>query len=384
MIRAVSGMIIFILVVAVLVGCAVTTSVVLWKTHRSRAGRVTVATATIAGNLFWLAVPLIIADRTTMVASVLRSVTAPPFFTWYSASILFTALLLLLLAIKVTFLRRHSFFDFVRIPSLLFWTAGTLVFTIGVFQALIPLEIKRVEIEIESLDPRLRGTKIALLSDIHAGLFTRRSRLHRIGSELAALEPHLVLAAGDLIDDEPRFTEKLLSTFEPVPVPIPVLAVLGNHEMYGDPHEFIRRMAGSRVRLLVNEGFPFERDGATLWIAGLSDYAADRDGELAPNIAAAVSKRPAGATTILFAHQPRAFRVAPEAGAELTLAGHTHGGQLAVPGTDITLAGAFLPCDTGICTDSEGRRLYVTTGAGYWVVPSRFGVPPEIVLITLR
>ena len=121
---------------------------------------------------------------------------------------------------------------------------------IGVYTALVPLDDERVPIVISNAPP----TRIVIIADLHIGLFTRPSRLRQIFATAAALSPDVVLLAGDLVDDDPYFVPKLLDGVRSLPPTTPLLAVLGNHEMYGQPLEFIARLRGSRVRLLVNEG----------------------------------------------------------------------------------------------------------------------------------
>src|SRR5207248_2453283 len=98
---------------------------------------------------------------------------------------------------------------------------------------------------------------------------------------------------------------------------VPILGVLGNHEMYGAPLEMIARLRGSRVRLLVNEGVAMRG----LWLAGISDYAAQSPA-LKPNFDAALAGRGAR-LPIVFAHQPRAFPDAIARAVPLTLCAHS-------------------------------------------------------------
>src|SRR5205814_860664 len=96
--------------------------------------------------------------------------------------------------------------------------------------------------------------RIAVIGDLHVGLFSRPSRLRTIFETARAERPDLVCLAGDLVDDDPFFAPKLLASVAALGPTVPVIGVLGNHEMYGDPVEMIERLRGSRVHLLVNEG----------------------------------------------------------------------------------------------------------------------------------
>src|SRR5438034_308349 len=83
---------------------------------------------------------------------------------------------------------------------------------------------------------------VVVLSDPHVGLFTRPSRLRHIFATTTALRPNVVLLAGDLVDDDPAFVPKLIEGMRALDASIPLFAVLGNHEMYGAPMEFIGRL----------------------------------------------------------------------------------------------------------------------------------------------
>ncbi len=214
----------------------------------------------------------------------------------------------------------------------------------------------------------------------------------------------MIVLAGDSIDDDPYFESKLLDGVGIVPHDMPVVAVLGNHEMYGDPHEAIAKLRASRVHLLLNEGMaigqaphprsadPLPASGARdslrrrpgeglVWLAGISDYAA-RLAELRPNMEAAIAGRGARFPVVI-AHQPKAFDDARRLHLPLTICAHTHGGQLGFRPLRWSLAGLFLPYHMGLY-ERDGSQLYVNTGTGYWLLPFRLGITPEITLIELR
>jgi len=148
--------------------------------------------------------------------------------------------------------------------------------------------------------------------------------------------------------------------------------------MYGQPFEVIRRLRGSRIHLLVNEGLPLRG----LWFAGLSDYAASIDA-LKPNFESALAQKPVDAFPIVVAHQPRAFPDAQKRALPLTLCAHTHGGQLGFRPWRWSLAGLFLPYHMGLYRRG-GSQVYVNTGTGYWLLPWRLGLTSEITLVELR
>jgi predicted MPP superfamily phosphohydrolase len=331
----------------------------------------------VLGNLMWLFFPIL--NARTPFSRVVRAVLGPPWFAWQSFAIVYSAVVLLLLALPWLFVhKRVPFARFARWPSrALLWItiAGG---AIGVVQALVPLRVERVTVALRDLPPALEGKRIALLGDLHVGLFTRPSRLRRIFATTNALRPDVVLLAGDHVDDDPVFVPKLIEGMRPLDATIPLFAVLGNHEMYGAPAEFIARVRLTRIRLLINEGV----DAGGLWIAGISDYAAQTPA-LRPDMAAALRARPPAAFPILLSHQPKSFDEARRRGIALTLCAHTHGGQCGFRPLHLSLAGLFLPYHMGLY-ERGGAQLYVNTGTGYWLLPWRLGMTPEITLIELR
>jgi predicted MPP superfamily phosphohydrolase len=330
----------------------------------------------ILGNLMWLFLPLL--NQRTQFMRVIRAVLGPPWFAWLAFAAMYTAVIAILLIAWVPFRKRATFEQFARRPSRLFLWFIVIGSVVGFYQAIVPLRVERVRVLLKDLPPELGGTKLVLISDLHTGLFTRSSRLKRIFGIAAGERASAILLAGDLIDDDPYYTPKLLAATTGVTQPM--IATLGNHEIYGGPFEQIAALRGTRVKLLVNEGV----DLGGLWIAGLSDYAARRGPKpLIPDIDAALRGKPAGAFPIVVAHQPAAFADARKRGLPLTLVGHTHGGQLGFRPLHITLAGLFLPYDMGLY-EKDGAQLYVTTGAGYWLLPFRLGMSPEIVVIELQ
>ena len=157
----------------------------------------------------------------------------------------------------------------------------------------------------------------------------------------------------------------------------PVYAVLGNH----DPLELADALEEMDVRLLLNERSAFERGGARLWLAGVDDphiYEAD-------NIAKAVDGVPAGEPVVLLAHSPELYRKAAFGGIELMLCGHTHGGQLCLPGGWPVIANAHVPPRlVRGAWRYHHLQGYTSAGCGVSGVECRFNCPPEIVLHHLR
>ncbi len=327
------------------------------------AGRRWIIAAAVIGNLLWPFFPLI--RSFDAVGRIVRAVIGPPWFGWAVFTIVYTALVGIpgfLLPARVGARWSRVFLAITLVASI-----------IGFYQAIVPLRVERIRIDLENLPVDAEGTRIALLSDLHVGLFTRSRRVDQIFATTRDLRPDLVLLAGDLVDDDPYFVPKLLAGTRILDPATPLLAVLGNHEIYGDPNRVIESLKSTRIRLLVNESYRFK----SISIAGISDYAGS--GALAPDIARAAT----GPYPILLSHQPKAFDEARRRKIALTLCGHTHGGQCGFRPLGWSLAGVFLPYHMGPY-QRGASQMYVNTGTGYWFVPFRLGMTPEITLIELR
>jgi len=305
-------------------------------------------------NVLWVMLPVIRNTRTDF-SRLVRAIFGPPWIAWLVFILLYSAVMIV--ARREIFSRVFLWITLLTVPA-------------GVYAALVPLRVERVPVSV----PGAGNARIVELADLHVGLFTRPSRLRTIFTTAAAAQPDAIVIAGDLIDDDPYFVPKLLEGAAHVPPHIPIYAVLGNHEMYGAPEEVIARLRGSRIRLLVNDGVAVQN----LWLAGISDFAA-RKPDLRPDFEAALAGR-GDRVPVILSHQPKAFDEARRLNVPLTICAHTHGGQFGFRPLRWSLAGLFLPFDMGLYRRGESQ-LYVNTGTGYWLLPFRLGMTPEITVI---
>ena len=364
----------FLIALAIFIPFNVVTWLGLTRIHPRRRRGVWIAI--VIGNAMWPFFAIL--NARTDFSRAIRASLGPAWFGWQCFAILYTTLLALIAIAWLPF-RKRKFTSFAHAPSKAFLWIVIIGGVVGYYEAIVPIRVEHVPVTIANLPPALDGTRIALLADLHVGIFTRESRLHQFFATAQAQRPDVVILAGDLIDDDPYFVPKLLRGAATLDPSIPLLAVLGNHEMYGAPFEVIDKLHGSRIHLLVNEGFALSKD---LWIAGISDFAA-RDPRLDPNFDRALAGAPAGAFPIVIAHQPKAFDPARARHIALTLVAHTHGGQLGFRPLHWSLAGLFLRYHMGLYRAGDSQ-LYVNTGTGYWLLPFRLGMTPEITLIELR
>jgi len=157
----------------------------------------------------------------------------------------------------------------------------------------------------------------------------------------------------------------------------PVYAILGNH----DTIRMAPPMEDLGIRLLLNEAVPLEREGAAIWLAGIDDPHYYR----AENLEKATDRIPEGAVSILLSHSPEMYRHAAYAGFDAMLNGHTHGGQICLPGGVPVILNANAP--RAFCNGPwryHGLHGYTSVGAGVCIVDVRLNCPPEITLHTLR
>ena len=272
--------------------------------------------------------------------------------------------------------------------------------------------VREVEIPIANLPPALDGLRIMQLSDIHIGSYMPTAQVRRAVAMANELKGHLAVVTGDFVSSKSDPLEECITELSRLRAPLGVWGCNGNHEIYaeaeGKSAELFQRLDMKLLRL---ENAEIRWQGSAFNLIGV-DYQRQRDTE---------GKHPlmlAGVETlvrrdvpnILLSHNPNSFRKAAELGIELSLAGHTHGGQVRVeildhrwsPAQFLTpyVAGLYrrpllASANTGDAADSSGpavaipdlhrsSAIYVNRGLGTIGAPVRLGVPPEITLITLR
>ncbi len=232
------------------------------------------------------------------------------------------------------------------------------------------------------LAPQLDGFKILHLSDVHIGAFVGLEHLGGLLEDAARHKPDLVLVTGDLADDLGRLPDAL-GMIAGLKAPHGAWASIGNHEYYQGIDRVKRAHARSDVPLLMEDSALLRVRGAGLFLAGADDpvnLRRDSDDFLKGTVQASLRRRPEGAFTVLMSHRPRGFVEAARQGVELTLSGHTHGGQVGRAGRSL-----FDHKDNFFWGHyRRGQsQLYTSSGVGHWL-PVRLGCPTEAPLITLR
>ncbi|MEK6372125.1 MAG: metallophosphoesterase [Acidobacteriota bacterium] len=229
--------------------------------------------------------------------------------------------------------------------------------------------------------PNWRGAPltIAIASDLHVGSpWCRIGKLRRVVRELNAAHADATILLGDYVVQGVaggRFIAPETIAFELRALRGPTYAVLGNHDGWYDARAVDAALKGADIFVLNDES----ADAGQIAFAGVTDFWTGKH-----DVARALSGVQEGRPVILLTHSPDVFPQVP-ARVALTLAGHTHGGQVNLP----LLGRLVVPSRYGSRYAAGhivegGRHLFVTTGVGTGIIPVRFRVPPEVVILTIR
>lgn len=229
------------------------------------------------------------------------------------------------------------------------------------------------------------GLRVDVVADLHTGSPRNGvEQLDRLVQRLASSDADIVLMAGDYVILSVLAgtyvpPEVIASHLRPLTARKQVYAVLGNHDWWKNGPKVSRAFSGAGVHMIDNVAVAVDVGGCVFWLAGLGDLLEGR-----PDVAGTYRGIPAGAPVIALTHEPALFPAIPPRTA-LTVAGHTHGGQ-------INPLSRWLP-DHGFKPRSHwlrgayragGQVLFVSPGIGTSILPMRLGVPPEISRLTLQ
>jgi predicted MPP superfamily phosphohydrolase len=239
------------------------------------------------------------------------------------------------------------------------------------------LTLERVEIKLDRLPAKLDGFKIVHLSDIHHSPFTPIEHIERAVRISNRLKPNLFVLTGDYVSHDSDYIAPVAEALGKLSAEHGTYACLGNHDHWTDPHLITDLFRGEGISVLVNEGFRLDASGGSFWLAGVDDYMVGRT-----DVGAALKGSFPDEMKVLLAHNPIIFRQAARVGVDLTLSGHTHGGQVKIRDEEKRI----LPrrkLSSGLHSRYDSQ-IYITRGIGTVVLPVRYQCPPEITLIELR
>ena len=247
------------------------------------------------------------------------------------------------------------------------------------------LRVQSYSITIPEWPHHLNGITIAVLADLHTGSpFNGLHKLREIVDRTNSAHCDLVLLAGDIVIQgvvAGAFVrpEESVEILKDLSAPLGVYAVLGNHDWWLDANRVRKALERVHIPVLEDEAIELGRGGDSWWLAGISDF-----WEGPHNVQEAIKKIPHQMPIIAFTHNPDVF---PEISSRvaLTIAGHTHGGQVRVPffGRPVVPSHYGERFAAGHIVEG-GRHMFVSTGLGTSILPVRFRVPPEISILTIR
>src|ERR1051325_5937673 len=247
------------------------------------------------------------------------------------------------------------------------------------------LVVRQQTIQIANWPQELNGLRIAVLADIHAGApFIDDKKLRLIVQRTNELHPDLIVILGDYMTSDGLVRRRMKpEVFAPIlkdfSAPLGVYSVLGNHDWWYDGKHVRRDLEQNGIKVLEDEAVQLNVRGTSLWLVGLGDLWTRPQ-----HIEETLNKVPQDAPVIALTHNPDIFPRIPQR-VPLLLAGHTHGGQVRLPliGSVVHSSRLGERYEQGHVFENN-HHLFVTTGIGTSIMPVRFGVPPEIVLLTVN
>lgn len=234
------------------------------------------------------------------------------------------------------------------------------------------LEVARVDVPVDDLPAPLAGLRIGLLTDLHRSETVARADLDRAVDLVLAERPDLIVLGGDYVtwaDD--RYLDSAAGAVARLTAPAGVYAILGNHDSERATSDALERRG---IDLLRDARRTLDIRGAGVDLIGIR-YWTRRLGAIG-----AIPRRP-GAFAILLAHDPRRLREAAALRIPLVLSGHTHGGQIVLPGLGPIAARKF-PVIAGLGRERH-TTIYVSRGVGTVYVPIRINCPPDVSILRL-
>lgn len=245
------------------------------------------------------------------------------------------------------------------------------------------LKVEKLSIPVKQLGSSFEGFKIVQMSDFHLYPYTQIELIKRAVNITNSLKPDLITLTGDYVSGEGSSKSEAIFDLAPVLTKLNakygVFTVLGNHEYFTNEKVVLRGLKESGLTVLINDGLALSIGQQMLYLAGLDDAWKGN-----PDLSKALEKRPGSVPTILLVHEPDfADTYSADGTVSLQLSGHSHGGQIRLPG----MGALVLP--------RHGRKyvqglyrvkdmwVYTTRGIGVIGVPVRLNCRPEITEITL-
>jgi len=266
--------------------------------------------------------------------------------------------------------------------------AFTLVVSIGLlawghYEAMRVSRVRELDVTLPRLRAGLDGTRVVLIADTHYGPIDRAEWSRKVAALVNTLDADVIAHAGDIADGTPVERAEQAAPLGTLTARLAKVYVTGNHEYFNEAQGWLDRMTELGWSSLHNRHIVVERGGDRLVIAGVDDVTAKSSGLPGhrTDLAAALAGADPDLPVLLLAHQPKFVAKAAEAGIDLQVSGHTHGGQMWPFNFLVRLD---QPVVRGLSRHGDRTQLYTSGGTGFWGPPFRIFAPSEITVLTLR
>lgn len=299
----------------------------------------------------------------------------------FSSLVVFTLLRDIALLIARIFASATDMLAFERVTSIATIVVAALATLIGLFNARRRAAVVEVEVPVANLPAELTGFSIAQISDVHVGPTIKQPYVTAIVEAVNGLDVDVIAVTGDVVDGSVGQLAAHVAPLSALRSRYGTYFVTGNHEYYSGAQAWTKEFQRLGMHVLTNEHVVLTHGVHQIVVAGVTDYSAHHyDPRNRSDPAAAMQGAPAGAVVrILLAHQPRSAEAAADAGFDLQLSGHTHGGQFWPWNHFVRFQQPF----TAGLNKLRDLWVYTSRGTGYWGPPKRFGAPSEITRIRL-
>ncbi len=244
------------------------------------------------------------------------------------------------------------------------------------------IRVRRLTVGLPNLPPAFVGKTVAVLADFHHGPFVGLDFVRGAVAVAQALAADAYALVGDFAHKGTHTTEQLppcLEALSALTAPLGVFAVPGNHDMQHAGRVYREAIRATPITDVTNRAVRLAAGGDELWIAGVDDLWWGK-----PDLTAALHGIPAGAAVVLLAHNPDYAEDVRDPRVGLMLSGHTHGGQVYLPGFGAGwMPSRFGDKYRGGLVEGPAHQVFVSRGLGEAGVPVRLNCPPEINLLTL-
>ncbi|MFG1924334.1 metallophosphoesterase [Cryptosporangium sp. NPDC048952] len=270
-----------------------------------------------------------------------------------------------------------------RITAVFTLVVSVVLLVWGHYEAMRVSRVRELDVTLPRLGAGLDGTRVVLIADTHYGPIDRAEWSRKTAELVNTLDADVIAHAGDIADGTPDQREEQAAPLGTLNARLAKVYVTGNHEYFNEAQGWLDRMSALGWNSLHNRHVVVERGGDRLVVAGVDDVTAAGSGlaghrtDLDGALAGADPELP----VLLLAHQPKFIRRAAEAGIDLQVSGHTHGGQMWPFNFLVRLD---QPVVRGLSRHGERTQLYTSGGTGFWGPPFRIFAPSEITVLTLR